>query len=94
MYPFSQLARALSSRGALKAIFRADFIQLLVDVDLLPYDRVRLLHSLKHSGLNVHYGKSMPPENKAVLEQSAKYILRNPFLVAKMTLHYGGEKVI
>ncbi|NDB76848.1 MAG: DUF229 domain-containing protein, partial [Verrucomicrobia bacterium] len=33
-------------------------------------------------------------ENKAVLEQLAQYILRNPFSVAKMTLHSAGEKVI
>jgi hypothetical protein len=42
----------------------------------------------------VHQGESIPPENKAVLEQLAQYILRNPFSVAKMTLHAGGEKII
>jgi hypothetical protein len=35
----------------------------------------------------VHRGESIPPENKAVLEQLAQYILRSPFSVAKMTLH-------
>ena len=45
-------------------------------------------------GFIVHRGDSIPPENKAVLEQLAQYILRNPFSVAKMTLHSGGEKVI
>ncbi len=78
----------------LEEIFRAHVIQLLVDLDLLPHDRVRLLHSWKHTGFNVHRGESIPPENKAVLEQLAQYILRNPFSVAKMTLHSGGEKVI
>ena len=78
----------------MEEIFRAHVIQLLVDLDLLPHDRVRLLHSWKHSGFNVHQGESIPPEKKAVLEQLVQYILRNPFSVAKMTLHSGGEKVI
>lgn len=78
----------------MEEILRAHVIQLLVDLNLLPHDRVRLLHSWKHSGFNVHHGESIPPENKAVLEQLAQYILRNPFSVAKMTIHSAGEKVI
>jgi hypothetical protein len=35
---------------SLEEIFGAHAIQLLVDLDLLPYVRVRLLHSWKHSG--------------------------------------------
>ncbi len=42
----------------------------------------------------MHQGESIPPENKAVLEQLAQYILRNPFSVAKMTLHSEGEKIL
>jgi hypothetical protein len=48
----------------------------------------------ENSGFNVHHGESIPPENKAVLEQPAHYILRDLLSVAKMTLHSGGEKVI
>lgn len=69
-------------------------IQLLVDLDLLPHDRVRLLYSWKHSGFNVHHGEGIPPENKAVTEQLAQYILRNPFSVAKMRLNSLGKRVI
>ena len=42
----------------------------------------------------MHQGESIPPENKAVPEQLAQYILRYPFSVAKMTLHAEGEKII
>jgi hypothetical protein len=38
--------------------------------------------------------RKLTPRAKAVLEQLAQYILRNPFSVAKMRLHSGGEKVI
>ena len=70
----------------LEEIFRAHILKLLVGLGLLPADRVRLLHSWKHSGFNVHHGESVPPENKALLEQLTQYILRNPFSVEKMTL--------
>ena len=42
----------------------------------------------------MHHGEGISPENKAVLEQLAQHILRNPFSVAKMRLNSGGEKVI
>jgi hypothetical protein len=77
----------------LEEIPRAHVIQPLVDLDLLPHDRVRLLHFWKHTGFNVHRGESIPPENKDVLEQLAQDILRNPFSVAKMTLHCRVENV-
>ncbi len=53
----------------LEEIFRAHILKLLVGLELLPADRVRLLHPWKHSGFNVHHGESVPPENKALLEQ-------------------------
>ena len=40
----------------------------------------------KHSGFNVHSGRSVPPENRAEREQLCQYVLRNPFSVEKITL--------
>ena len=70
----------------LEEIFRARIIQLLVELDLLKADRVKLLYSWKHTGFNVHHGESVGPENKSLLTQLTQYILRNPFSVEKMTL--------
>ena len=64
---------------------RAKVINLLVQANLLPPERVQVLYSWKHSGFNVHAGNPVPPEAKADLEDLAQYILRNPFSVAKMT---------
>jgi hypothetical protein len=61
-HPFSKLPLK-----PLEEIIRAHVIQLLVDLDRLPHDRVRLPHYWKHSGFNVHRGESIPPENKAFL---------------------------
>jgi hypothetical protein len=78
----------------LEEIFRARVIQLLVELDLLKADRVKLLYSWKHSGFNVHRGESVGPENKSLLIQLTQYILRNPFSVEKMTLQSPGDAII
>jgi hypothetical protein len=78
----------------LEEIVRAHVLKLLVGLELLPADRVRLLHSWNHSGFNVQHGESVPPENKALLEQLTHYILRNPFSVEKMTIQAPKDTVI
>lgn len=78
----------------LEELFRAHVLKLLVDLKLLPPERVQVLLSWKHSGFNVHSGEPVPPENKAQLEQLAQYILRNPFSVEKMTLESPTDTVI
>jgi Transposase zinc-binding domain/Putative transposase len=55
----------------LEELFRAHVLKLLVDLKLLPPERVQVLHSWKHSGFNVHSGEPVPPENKAELEKLA-----------------------
>jgi hypothetical protein len=78
----------------LEELFRAHVLKLLVDLKLLPPERVQVLHSWKHSGFNVHAGDPVPPEHKAELEHLAPYILRNPFSVEKMTLESPTDTVI
>jgi hypothetical protein len=70
----------------LEEIFRARVIQLLVELNLLKADRVKLLYSWKRPGFNVQRGESVGPENKSLLTQLAQYLLRNPFSVGKMTI--------
>jgi hypothetical protein len=83
-----------SPRKPLEELFCAKIINLLVREKLLPPERVQVLYSWKHSGFNVHAGESVPPENKADLEDLAQYILRNPFSVEKMTLESPTDMVI
>jgi len=78
----------------LEELFRAKVLKLLVQLQLLPLERVQVLLSWKHSGFNVHHGDLVPPENKAELEKLAQYILRNPFSVEKMTMESPGDTVI
>ena len=48
----------------------------------------------KHSGFNVHSGRSVPPENRAEREQLCQYVLRNPFSVEKITLESPTDTII
>jgi hypothetical protein len=73
----------------LEKLFRAKVINLLVQQKLLPPERVQVLYSWKHSGLNVHAGERVTPEAKADLEDLAQYILRNPCSVEKVLRHLG-----
>ena len=47
----------------LEELFRAKVFNLLVEEELLPVERVRVLYSWKHSGFNVHAGQQVPLEN-------------------------------
>ena len=78
----------------LEELFRAHVLKLLVDLKLLPPERVQVLHSWKHSGFNVHAGEPVPPEHQAELEKLAQYILRNPFSVKKMTMESPADTII
>jgi len=78
----------------LDELFRAKVLKFLVNLKLLPPERVQVLLSWKHSGFNVHCGDPVPSQNKAELEKLAQYILRNPFSVEKMTLESPTDTVI
>jgi hypothetical protein len=78
----------------LEEIFRANVLNRLVALGILPPERVAILLSWKHSGFNVHRGAPVPPENKAELEKLAQYILRNPFSLEKMTMEFPTDTVI
>jgi len=55
----------------LEELFRANVINLLVEEQLLPPERVQVLYFWKHSGFNGHACQSVPPEAKADLEDLA-----------------------
>ena len=48
----------------LEELFRTHVLKLLVDLKLVPPERVQVLHSWKHSGFNVHSGDCVPPEHR------------------------------
>ncbi len=83
-----------TSLKPLAELFRAKIINHLVESNLLPPERVQVLCSWKHTGFNVHHGKSVPPEAKADPEGLAQYILRNPFSIEKMTVESPTDMII
>lgn len=70
----------------LEEMFRARVIGFLLQRGLLPEERARMLLGWRHSGFSVHRGRVVEAGDGEGLEKLARYILRNPFSVAKMRL--------
>ena len=70
----------------LEELFRTRIFAELLRHKLISVELVARMKTWKHSGFNVHIGRSIAPENRADREQLCQYILRNPFSVEKMTL--------
>ena len=61
---------------------------------LISPELVARMKTWKHSGFNVHSGRSVPPENRAEREQLCQYVLRNPFSVERITLESPTDIII
>ncbi len=70
----------------LEEMFRARVIGFLLGRGLLAEERARMLLGWRHSGFSVHRGRVVAAVDRDGLEKLARYILRNPFSVAKMRL--------
>ena len=76
---------------AAELLFRHKVIRLLQDEGLLSEERTRLLLSWRHTGFSVHNGVRVEPEDEGSLERLARYILRPPISLERMTWDGGGE---
>ena len=74
----------------LEELFRARMITFLVEKDLLPPDRARMLRGWVHSGFHVHRSRRVLQDEREDLERLAQYIIRNPFSVEKMQVQRPG----
>jgi hypothetical protein len=72
-----------------KLLFRHKVIRLLQDEGLLSDERTELLLSWRHTGFSVHNRVRVEPEDAAAVERLARYILRPPFSLERMS--WGGE---
>lgn len=70
----------------LEEMFRARVIGFLRGRGLLAEERARMLLGWTHSGFSVHRGRVVEASDGEGLEKLARYILRNPFSVAKMRI--------
>jgi len=72
-------------------LFRHKVMRLLQDEGLLSDERTELLLSWRHTGFSVHNRVRVEPEDAAAVERLARYILRPPFSLERMSWSGEGE---
>jgi hypothetical protein len=72
-------------------LFRHKVIRLLQGVGLLSEERTELLLSWRHTGFSVHNRVRAEPEDQAAVERLARYIMRPPISLDRMSWDGAGE---
>jgi len=78
----------------LAELLRARIFAELLRHKLISLELVAKMKTWKHSGFDVHIGRTVAPEDRAEREQLCQYVLRNPFSVEKITLESPTDTVI
>ena len=78
---------------AAELLFRHKVISLLRDEDLLSEERVELLLSWQNTGFSVHNSATVGADDAASTEGLARYLLRPPLSLARMSWEGGGSFV-
>ena len=72
-------------------LFRYKVIRLLQNEGLLGEERTRLLLSWRHTGFSVHNRVTVEPEDQPAVERLARYIMRPPISLERMSWDGVGE---
>jgi len=72
-------------------LFRYKVMRLLQDEGLLSEERTELLLSWRHTGFSVHNRVYVEPEDRPAVERLARYIMRPPISLERMTWNEAGE---
>jgi len=72
-------------------LFRHKVIRFLQGVGLLAEDRTELLLSWRHTGFSVHNRVRVEPEDRPAVERLARYIMRPPISLERMSWDGVGE---
>jgi len=76
---------------AAELLLRHKVLRLLQDAGLLSEERTELLLSWRHTGLSVHTRVRVEPEDQGAVERLARYILRPPISLERMSWDGGGD---
>ena len=81
-------------RDAVERLFRAKVLSMLTGEGLLSEERRRVLMSWRHnSGFSVDNSVRFEPEDRKAMEKVARYLLRPPLSLARMTYTNGDDGV-
>jgi len=86
---------AFVDRDAAERLFRGKVLSTLTGEGLLSDERARLLVSWRHnSGFSVDDRVRFEPEDRRSMEKVARYLLRPPLSLERMTYSEGDEQVV
>ncbi len=54
---------------------------------------MKMILSCKHSGFNVHISEAIPAGDKAAFTRVARYMLRSPVVISRLSYDREGQKV-
>jgi len=81
--------------GAAERIFRSKVLGFLHSEGLLSDERARLLMSWRHnSGFSVDDSVRVEPEDEKAMERMARYMLRPPLCLGRMSYAEGADEVV
>jgi hypothetical protein len=80
--------------SALSAIFRDQVLKFLIQEGRTEVEFAEKLRSWKHSGFGVYRGERIAADDRKGLENLARYIVRNPFSLEKITYNEDTGTVI
>ncbi len=75
-------------------LFRYKVFVFLKDEGLLSEERIKLLMSWRHSGFSVHNGVTIAADDRQGLERLARYIMRPPVSLERLSWDDGDEEVV
>jgi hypothetical protein len=82
-------------RDLAERVFRAKVLSMLVGEGLMSDERTRVLMGWRHnSGFSVDDSVRFEPEDKKSMEKVARYLLRPPLSLERMTYSKGDEEVV
>jgi len=82
---------AFVDEHAAELLFRHKVMRMLQDEGLLSEERTELLLSWRHTGFSVHNRVYVEPEDQPVVERLARYIMRPPISLDRMSWDGEGE---
>ncbi len=81
------------NEGALRELFQVEVFRFLRQRGLLSRELMEMILSWRHSGFNVHIGKAISPDDRESLTRVARYMLRAPVMMSRISYARNHSKV-
>ncbi|MFO7915364.1 MAG: transposase [Candidatus Krumholzibacteriales bacterium] len=81
------------NQKVLRELFQIEVFRFLRERELLSRERMEMILSWRHSGFNIHISEAIQAGDKAALTRVARYMLRSPVVISRLSYDREGQKV-